>query len=66
MTDVSLLQKHDLQTALLTLRWVAEIFEKPEGERPSDALIAQQLRKSHDLFQSILTPLLQDKETTSS
>lgn len=62
--QMTLQQKHDLKAALLSLRWVAEIFEKPQQERPADTLIAGQLRKSHDFLLNILTPLLKDDENT--
>ncbi|MEY4065770.1 MAG: hypothetical protein RIR26_1978 [Pseudomonadota bacterium] len=64
VSEESLQRRHDLKTALLTLRWVAEIFENSEGERPSDGVIAMQLRKSHDTLESLLSPLLQDEENS--
>lgn len=66
MRTLSDSERHDLRTALLSIRWCAELLTPADNSQPPIQLITNHLLKSYETLAPVIEALLEDEEGTES
>lgn len=66
MRSLSDTERHDLKTALLSIRWCAELLTPADNSQPPIQLIAEHLMKSYDALAPVVEALLCTEEGRES
>lgn len=62
MRPLSDSERHDLKTALLSIRWCAELLTPADASQPPVQLIAEHLLKSYGTLAPVVEALLSSEE----
>ncbi|MEY2986744.1 MAG: hypothetical protein RJB13_265 [Pseudomonadota bacterium] len=66
MSTLSISERHDLKTALLSIKWCAELLTPADNSQPPIKLIAEHLLKSYERLSPVVEALLESEEGTES
>ena len=66
MRSLSDSERHDLKTALMSIRWCAELLTPADNSQPHIELITDHLMKSYETLAPVVEALLIAEEGTES
>lgn len=64
-TALSTQQRHDLKSALLSIRWAADLLQPQDGSEPPCSLIATQLQQAYRQLQPFVEAILAEKGSSA-